>query len=98
MKKIVLVICILWGFCPESDAQREKPQKHLYEIVNLAYYAKANNSLPTPATNEKRVVFIGNSITRGWVRMRPQFFTANEPGGRQILHSQTKRKAAPRAK
>ena len=84
MKKIVLVICILWGFCPESDAQREKPQKHLYEIVNLAYYAKANNSLPTPATNEKRVVFIGNSITRGWVRMRPQFFTANGYIGRGI--------------
>lgn len=62
---------------------REKSRKNIFiEIVNLAYYAKANNSLPTPATNEKRVVFIGNSITRGWVRMRPQFFTANGYIGR----------------
>lgn len=33
----------------------------------------ANQVLPTP--NEKRVVFIGNSITEGWVNMHPQFFT-----------------------
>jgi len=33
----------------------------------------ANQVLPTP--NEKRVVFMGNSITEGWVNMHPQFFT-----------------------
>ena len=32
----------------------------------------ANQVLPTP--NEKRVVFMGNSITEGWVNIHPQFF------------------------
>lgn len=84
MKKIWLLIGIVCSFCLDAHAQAEKPQKRLYEIVNLEYYAKLNDNLPAPKADEKRVVFIGNSITRGWVRLRPQFFTANSYEGRGI--------------
>ena len=36
---------------------------------------KAENANTVPITpNEKRVVFMGNSITEGWVNLHPEFF------------------------
>lgn len=37
-------------------------------------FAAANKQLPSPSKNEKRVVFMGNSITEGWINMDPYFF------------------------
>ena len=34
----------------------------------------ANEALGTPAKGEKRVVFMGNSITEGWINTCPEFF------------------------
>lgn len=42
--------------------------------ANLAKYAKENKILGTPAKGEKRVVFMGNSITEGWKMMDSAFF------------------------
>lgn len=36
--------------------------------ANLQRYAQQNAELPKPDKNEKRVVFMGNSITEGWVK------------------------------
>jgi len=44
------------------------------EFANTGYYAKANLELKLHAKSENRVVFMGNSITEGWVFMRPEFF------------------------
>lgn len=52
--------------------------------ARLSRYAKANQELPAPAKKEKRVVFMGNSITEGWVRIRPDFFKENGYIGRGI--------------
>ena len=52
--------------------------------ARLGRYAKANKELPAPAKKEKRVVFMGNSITEGWVRIRPDFFKENGYIGRGI--------------
>ena len=52
--------------------------------ARLGRYAKANKELPAPAKKEKRVVFMGNSITEGWVRIRPDFFKENGYVGRGI--------------
>lgn len=52
--------------------------------ARLGRYAKANNELPAPTKKEKRVVFMGNSITEGWVRIRPDFFKENGYIGRGI--------------
>lgn len=37
-------------------------------------YSKANEALGTPAPGERRVVFLGNSITEGWGHHHPEYF------------------------
>ena len=55
---------------PETpDAQRarmESMEKKLSDWPNLARFADANAALPPPAPKERRVVFMGDSITQGW--------------------------------
>lgn len=41
---------------------------------NLKRFRADNEKLSLPAAGEKRVVFMGNSITEGWIRNRPEFF------------------------
>jgi lysophospholipase L1-like esterase len=41
---------------------------------NLQQFKEANGKLKAPKANENRVVFMGNSITIGWLNKRPQFF------------------------
>ncbi|MGZ3813465.1 MAG: GDSL-type esterase/lipase family protein [Mucilaginibacter sp.] len=41
---------------------------------NIRRYAEANSQVPPPAPNEKRVVFLGNSITDSWINADPSFF------------------------
>ncbi len=41
---------------------------------NLAEFQEANSTLETPKEGEDRVVFMGNSITIGWINSRPEFF------------------------
>lgn len=52
--------------------------------ANLGYYAQDNAALPKSTKKDKRVVFMGNSITEGWVRTHPDFFKANGYIGRGI--------------
>lgn len=54
------------------------------DFANLARYAKQNAALSKPAKKEKRVIFMGNSITEGWVRTHPDFFNTNGYIGRGI--------------
>lgn len=54
------------------------------KLINLDRYAEANAALPAPAKGEKRVVFIGNSITDGWPNAHPDFFKSNNYVGRGI--------------
>lgn len=41
---------------------------------NLSHYQNANNLLGSPPKGEKRIVFMGNSITEGWINTDPGFF------------------------
>jgi lysophospholipase L1-like esterase len=41
---------------------------------NLKQFQEANAKLDVPAADEDRVVFMGNSITIGWLNNRPEFF------------------------
>ncbi len=52
--------------------------------ANLNRYQAENSGLKEPLKNEKRVVFMGNSITQGWVDARPDFFKNNPYIGRGI--------------
>ncbi len=44
---------------------------------NLQRYQAENAALTAPAKSEKRVVFMGNSITQGWKESHPEFFSKN---------------------
>lgn len=70
----VFCLCLSWA---DASAQNR-------DWANLKRYAQANKELPAPAKKEKRVVFMGNSITGGWVKHSPEFFTENNYIGRGI--------------
>ncbi len=44
---------------------------------NLNRFRAENALLGAPDKSEKRVVFMGNSITQGWIEKRPEFFSKN---------------------
>ena len=44
------------------------------EFANTSRYDKANLELKLHTKANNRVVFMGNSITEGWIQMRPDFF------------------------
>ena len=47
------------------------------DFAGIGRYAEANKSLSVPAKGEKRVVFLGNSITDFWINHSPEFFESN---------------------
>jgi lysophospholipase L1-like esterase len=42
--------------------------------ANLQRYQKANEALQASEKGEQRIVFMGNSITEGWLEIHPAFF------------------------
>ena len=50
----------------------------------LKKYQQLNNSIIANDAKKNRVVFMGNSITEQWVKLRPSFFLDNEYIGRGI--------------
>ncbi len=56
-------------------AQVERDKKTLQDWANLGRYSADNAKIPAAAT----VVFMGDSITDGWIRLSPKFF-ADNPG------------------
>lgn len=60
----LLIFILLW--CDESFAQQG---------CGAERYAQANAEAGLPAAGERRVVFMGNSITEGWAQADSTFFT-----------------------
>ena len=73
---LLAIICLSFSM-GESYAQKK-------DFANLARYSKQNAALPQATKKDKRVVFMGNSITEGWVRTHPDFFKINGYIGRGI--------------
>ena len=42
--------------------------------ANLNRFKDENANVVAPTPGEKRVIFMGNSITEGWINMHPEFF------------------------
>lgn len=78
MKKVILFVLLFSFFSIFSYSQKYN------EMINLGRYKDANAKLKEPTKKEKRVVFIGNSITDGWASQRPEFFSENNYVGRGI--------------
>ena len=56
--------------------------------ANLKRFQQENSELMLPKSNEHRVVFMGNSITEGWLSIRPEFFK-NKPYVNRGISGQT---------
>ncbi|MGI9547466.1 MAG: SGNH/GDSL hydrolase family protein [Flavobacteriaceae bacterium] len=61
--QIFLFVCIV--FCAQTNAQ---------DWAQLGHYKKANEELKATVEVENRIVFMGNSITIGWLEHFPEFF------------------------
>lgn len=72
MKKIKLLfmIGILTNLVGMNSAKAQKNE----DWPNLKKFQEANAQLEEPLADEDRVVFMGNSITIGWLNARPEFF------------------------
>jgi len=46
--------------------------------ANIDHYKEANSKLGAPLNSDKRVVFIGDSITENWGLIKPEFFSENK--------------------
>ena len=42
--------------------------------ADLNRFKEENSKIPSAIENEDRIVFMGNSITIGWLNNRPEFF------------------------
>ena len=56
----------------------------IHDYADFHRYEEANKALGLPSADEKRVVFMGNSITEAWVNYSPNFFSDNNYIGRGI--------------
>jgi lysophospholipase L1-like esterase len=82
MKKInSLLLCILLAATAGvhaqqlvSDAEMENIRHLKTDWPDLGRFREANSIAGFPAPGENRVVFMGNSITIGWIEHRPEFF------------------------
>lgn len=83
MKNLVLslvsVMMINFGFC-QTEKYKELMSQ---DWANLSRYREANKEI-IESKNFPKVVFMGNSITEGWVNMHPDFFSDNNFLGRGI--------------
>jgi len=68
--KLLLMIGILANLGCTNSATAQQHQ----DWPNLKQFQEANAALEATLENENRVVFMGNSITIGWLNSRPEFF------------------------
>ena len=62
---------------PEQQEARRKAEERFHsDWPNLARYAGENKALEPVRPGEKRVVFMGNSITEGWKKADSAFFAS----------------------
>ena len=61
----------------ENDIRIVTTQAENSDWANLGYYEERNRELGLPEENEKRIVFMGDSITEEWGNLYPEFFSGN---------------------
>lgn len=74
----ILILCIPPMAKPQhviSDDEKAVFDRLKTDWPNLNCFREANAKLGLPRAGEQRVVFMGNSITIGWIDMHPEFFT-----------------------
>ncbi len=74
--KIALTSLLALSTCMTAFAQQDAKTQELLkqDWPCLHCFADSNSKVPPPAPGENRVVFMGNSITIGWLHLNPEFF------------------------
>jgi lysophospholipase L1-like esterase len=73
VKKSLIAFALL--FISNSIMAQKKISDSWIDWANFKKYEADNNKVEPPIKNETRVVFMGNSIFEGWLRLRPEFFS-----------------------
>jgi len=73
VKKSLIAFALL--FISNSIMAQKKINDSWIDWANFKKYEADNNKIEPPIKNETRVVFMGNSIFEGWIRLRPEFFS-----------------------
>ena len=71
-----------------TDANAQNPDRLRTDWAYLERYRAENAALGPPRADEKRVVFMGNSITEGWAKYFPTMFP-NKPYVNRGIGGQT---------
>jgi lysophospholipase L1-like esterase len=60
----------------QKEAWRKAQEEQFHnDWANLGRFSEDNKKIGLPAAGENRIVFMGNSITEGWTRTDPGFFS-----------------------
>ncbi len=70
------------------ERRKISEEKFRNDWANLGRYQEENEKLGPPKAGENRIVFMGNSITAGWINRHPEFF-ANKPYVNRGIGGQT---------
>lgn len=79
MMRTILTVAVLALVALGSKGQTDNK-----DWASLQRYAQQNDEVRRLPQEQRRVVFMGNSITENWARMRPDFFSSNGYVGRGI--------------
>jgi len=74
---MIAITAFLLLLVPSVKAQKDSVKEQLNQTndwPNLRRYRSDNAKQTAPSANENRVVFMGNSITDGWINVSPDFF------------------------
>ena len=74
----------LYGQEAFAQGMKDKPHQLAKNYAQLDRYKASNEELNMKEKKKNSVVFLGNSITEGWVAMDPDFFKENNFIGRGI--------------
>ena len=80
MNKIILILILFFMTMTENIVSQD--------WANLNHFKSENDSLLLLPIDNNRIVFMGNSITQGWIEQRPQFF-ADKPFINRGISGQT---------
>lgn len=72
-KRILIGLAFL--FISMSIMAQKKINDNWIDWANFKRYEVENKKVEPPLKHEKRVVFMGNSIFEGWIRLSPEFFS-----------------------
>ena len=75
--QMIAITAFLLLLVPSVKAQKDSVKEQLNQTndwPNLRRYRSDNAKQTAPSANENRVVFMGNSITDGWINVSPDFF------------------------